>query len=374
MTEHHTPTSRIPQLELLRVMATAGIFVFHLWNDIPLSADSRIWRAVVARIPLLGTIGVIIFNCMAGFVLSLPYLGHSQPRPLPGSLSFFRQRFGRICQHYYPTLILWTIPWLFWSAHEQSWMAMTLAVITHIVFVHTLHISTFFSIVPAFWWLGMLAQFYLVYPWLRRFFVRFGPGHACILACVIPWAAWIGLTSLAVQFPESLGTGHYLSYFNLPVRLPEFAIGMWLAFAWNRGYAVVHGHFSAPTASSVLRRGLLPLLVGIIFFLLLERTLMQPLPHPLEHIYLVFWCLGIIVAILRWSLARRLGNMPLILDIAAASYGIYLLHQPLIGYANLLLTDIFNPSGRFLVLLIGIGFLCYQAAAGLNLLVSRLWR
>lgn len=355
-------------------MATAGIFVFHLWTDIPLRTDASLWHPVMERIPLLGAIGVIIFNCMAGFVLSLPHLGHAQSRPLPGSLSFFRQRFGRICQHYYPALLLWTIPWLLFAAHPQGWLAVTLALTTHMAFVHTLHISTFFSIVPAFWWLGMLAQFYLVYPWLWRFFTRFGPGRACLLVCVIPWGAWVGLTSLAVQFPERVSTLHYLSYFNLPVRLPEFAIGMWLAVAWNRGDALLHGRSRTAGSPSLPGKILLPLLMSIMFFLLLESTLLRQFPHPMEHIYLVFWCVGSMVAMLRWSLASHWGNRPLILDIAATSYGIYLLHQPLIGYANLLLSNMLNPVGRFLVVLIGIGFLCYKAAVGLNLLVARRWR
>ena len=355
-------------------MATAGIFVFHLWTDIPLGADDSLWRPVLERIPLLGAIGVILFNCMAGFVLSLRHLGQAQPRPLLSRLIFFRQRFGRIAPHYYLALLLWTILWLLVSTQDHSWLAVTVAVLTHLGFVHTLHISTFFSIVPAFWWLGMLAQFYIVYPWLWRLFVRCGPGRACLLVCLISWAGWLWLTSLAVQFPDRLSTMHYLSYFNLPVRLPEFAIGMWLASAWNRGARLLHG-VPRTTAASAGRGGIVPtLLVGLLFVLLLERSLIRQLPHPLEHIYLVAWCAGSLIAMLRCPLAMHLGNRTWILDIAAASYGIYLLHQPMIGYANLWLTDVVPPPSRFLVLLVGLGFLCYKAAQGLNLLVARLWR
>ena len=64
-----------PQLEVLRVMATGGIFLFHLWTAIPLSPEAGLLSPMLARIPLLGTVGVIIFNAMAGFVLALPHLG-----------------------------------------------------------------------------------------------------------------------------------------------------------------------------------------------------------------------------------------------------------------------------------------------------------
>ena len=112
--------SRIPGIELLRVLATVSIFLFHLWSVIPLSSDAWILGPVLARLPLLGTLGVIVFNCITGFVLSVPYLGQHNPRSLPGALTFFRTRFGRICLHYYPALILWTIPWMMLSAHEQG--------------------------------------------------------------------------------------------------------------------------------------------------------------------------------------------------------------------------------------------------------------
>jgi peptidoglycan/LPS O-acetylase OafA/YrhL len=373
MTEQRAATSRIPQLELLRVMATVGIFVFHLWTVIPLSSDVALVGAVLARLPLLGTLGVIVFNCITGFVLSAAYLGQNTQRSIPPTLDFFRHRFGRICLHYYPTLILWTILWLLPVVQNQGGLFALLAFVTHLVFVHTLHASTFFTIVPAFWWLGMLAQFYLVFPWLLRFFEGVGSGRACVIACVIPWIAWVVLTRLASQVPGStLATVHYLIYFNLPVRLPEFALGMWLASAWNRAAPVVHGRQRTTAPRSWVALVIAPMLMSLTLFLLLHRALLDQLSRPFDHIYLVFWCMCGILAILRWPLARRLGSLWLTLDLAGASYGIYLLHQPLLGYANQSLASLLSPSVRFAVLLIGIGLLCYRAAVWLNILVYRL--
>jgi len=366
---------RIPGIELLRVLATIGIFLFHLWSEIPLKSDSRIIGPVLARLPLLGALGVIVFNCITGFVLSVPYLGQPNPRPLPEALNFFRARFGRICLYYYPTLILWMIPWILLSPHTQGWLSVLLAFVTHLVFVHTLHGSTFFAIVPAFWWLGLLAQFYLVYPWLLRFFMRIGPGKACVLTCVICWGGWVILTRLASQFPRStLATVHYLIYFNLPVRLPEFALGMWLAAVWNGAESLVHSRQRTRPRPSLLVTVIGPLLMGLTLFLLLHRAWLDQLSQPFLHIYLIFWCLCGMLAVLRWPLSTRLGSWRLTLDLAAASYGIYLMHQPLLGYANHYLAGLFRPSVRFVVLLLGIGWLCYRAAVGLNMLVYRLTR
>ena len=80
------------------------------------------------------------------------------------------------------------------------------------------------------------------------------------------------------------------------------------------------------------------------------------------------------MAVFRWSLALRLGSLRLVLDLAAASYGIYLLHQPLLGYANQFLANALTPAGRFVVLLLSIGLLCYTAAVVLNLILQRLFQ
>src|SRR5262245_31178354 len=65
MTEPRLAMSRIPGIELLRVLATVSIFLFHLWSAIPLSSDAWILGPVLVRLPLLGTLGVIVFNCIS---------------------------------------------------------------------------------------------------------------------------------------------------------------------------------------------------------------------------------------------------------------------------------------------------------------------
>ncbi|MGE3537689.1 MAG: acyltransferase family protein [Candidatus Tectimicrobiota bacterium] len=371
MAEPRTAIARIPHIELLRVLATIGIFLYHLWTVIPLSADTTLSGPLLARVPLLGTVGVIIFNGITGFVLAVPYLGQETLRPLPGVWDFFRSRFGRICQHYYPVLLLWTIPCLFFEAYDQHWREVLVAFVSHLVFVHTLSAQTFFAIVPALWWLGMLAQLYLVYPWLLRVWQRLGAGRACGIICLLAWSAWIGLTLLANHWPGSpWAMLNYMAYFNLPVRLPEFALGMWLASAWNRAAPWVRGPDSAASPLWTV----LPLLVLLGCGVLLQDAWVHWLFGPLAHLYLVAWCVLATLAILHWPPAAWLGSRRLTLDLAAASYGIYLLHQPLLGYANVLLADILRPGWRFVVLGVGIWLLCYRAAVLLNLLVFRLLR
>lgn len=375
MAEQRLVSSRIPQIELLRVMATAGVFLYHLWTVIPLTPHAMLLGPIFERLPILGTLGVIIFNGVTGFVLSVSYLSPDNPRPIPGIWDFFRSRFGRVCQQYYPTLILWTLVGSVSGTLERGWSTLGVALVTHLVFLHTLNANTFFAIVPAFWWLGMLAQFYLVYPLLLRLFKRLAAGQACALICLVSWSTWAVLMLLARQFPGSTwALVQYMAYFNLPVRLPEFALGMWLAAAWNRAAPLLQTAQPTTTAPGCMTQRAAPLLVGILLFLLLRDAWLQQLFPLFGHLYLVGWCIVVALAVLRWSLAVELGSTRWLLDLAAASYGIYLLHQPLLSYANDFLASTLSPEVRFAVLLVGVGCLCYKAAVLLNLLLYRLFR
>lgn len=374
MTEaHHTP-SRIPQLEVLRVLATLSVFLFHLWTQVPLTTQVPGLGLALAQVPLLGAIGVVIFNVVTGFVLAMPYLGVGHPRLIPPALTFFRQRFGRICRHYYPALGLWSLLALLLPSHGASLSTFLVGLATHLVFVHTLHLSTFFALVPAFWWLGLLAQLYLVCPWLLRLCQRLGAAWTCAGALLVSWGLWIGVTWLATHVPGSgFDTLHYLLYFNLPFRLPEFVLGMWLAEAWNNAAPLLHcppRTFPAPFARAVL----LPSLLALALLSLLPNVFQLPLGTPYGHFYLVGWCLALILCVMRWPYASHLGTTPWLLNLAGASYGIYLLHQPLLGYADLSLTGLgLSPTPRCALLLVGVGVGCYYAAVGLNHLVLRLW-
>ena len=108
----------------------------------------------------------------------------------------------------------------------------------------------------------------------------------------------------------------YLIYLNLPVRLPEFALGMWLAAAWNRAAPLVHGRQRATAPLSSMAMVIAPLLIGLTLFLLLHRALLDQLSRPFDHIYLVCWCWCGMLAVLRWPLNMRLGSWRLPLDLA----------------------------------------------------------
>ncbi|MGA7876337.1 MAG: acyltransferase, partial [Desulfoferrobacter sp.] len=183
---HYRP--RIAQIELLRAIAMGGIFAFHLWSVDPQVNHSGLAGRIMGTAASYGYLGVMIFNFITGFVLALPHLGPQHKQSLPYS-HFLRRRFFRICPKYYIALSVWTLVLLF-SARQNA-KNLLLSYLAHLTFLHSIFPSTFFSIVPAFWWLGLLAQFYLVFPLILAGFIRIGPARACFLTCLVCWGSWI---------------------------------------------------------------------------------------------------------------------------------------------------------------------------------------
>src|SRR5262249_1756710 len=153
--------------------------------------------------------------------LAWPHLGPAH-RPVPAYGDFLQHRFLRICPPYYLALLFWTATTLL-TAHESG-SAVLRSFVTHAIFVHTLHPSTFFGIVPAYWWLGLLAQFYLLFPLVLRLFQRLGSARSALLLCGACWGSWALLTRLTATSDSAWAMVHYMWFFNLPARLPEFAI------------------------------------------------------------------------------------------------------------------------------------------------------
>src|SRR5690348_2985720 len=129
----------------------AAIFLFHLWSVAPDGAG----RAGAALSQ--GYLGVVVFNVITGLVLAWPHLGPAG-RPIPGVGEFLRRRFLRILPPYELSLALWVTV----AAVAARTPPPAASVAAHVFLVHALWPATFFAIVPAYWWLGLLAEVYLV--------------------------------------------------------------------------------------------------------------------------------------------------------------------------------------------------------------------
>jgi len=326
---------RVTQIEALRVLAMAAIFFYHLWSVQP-GGDQNPFGPILGDFLSQGYLGVVVFNAITGFVLTLP---HADPggKPALAFTDFFRRRFGRIVPQYYLSLALWTLVAL--VAGTMPLAALGACVAEKIFFVQTFDPARFFSLVPALWWMGLLAQFYLVFPLVLRLFKAVGIGRATAACLLVCWGGWYGLT-LAARTSTAAALLDYMLYFNLPYRLPEFVLGMAFAQLWKRQAAT--GGLSA-----AWRIGFPVLACGGLVLSLLSKT---ALPMPLAHILLTATCLGLAGTLFVWPAMARLGAKPRIATAAAASYSFYLLHQPILGYGSDMLRGRLAPVSAMLLL------------------------
>lgn len=364
MAENLTPKTlsrrQIPQIELLRAIAIAGIFVFHLWSVVPNILENGLIGRFIGHASSFGYLGVFLFNFITGFVLALPYLGPEQ-RKAPSYPHFLRRRFKRIAPKYYLVLTFWAGVLLLIPKGQSD--ALLPDYLAHLAFIHSISPTMFFSIVPSYWWLGLLAQFYLLFPILLGFFKRFGAARACLLVCMVCWFFWVILDRLS--HPGSTWAMiNYMLYYNLPTRLPEFAMGMWLAEAWNAGLAS-----ETQTGASwhtAISPAYMAFVGSALLFAVLVSTIVPVERLPLRHIYLVSWCLVGFVVVLMLKLSRRLGQSFVVAKFATASYSIYLLHQPLLGYADRWSGDMLQPLAEFSLLLVVVGAASFALAVTLD--------
>jgi peptidoglycan/LPS O-acetylase OafA/YrhL len=334
---------RVTQIESIRVLAMAGIFFYHLWTVLPDGFTQSPLGPFFGDLISQGYLGVVVFNAITGFVLTLPHAEPGAKPPLP-LVAFFRRRFGRIVPQYYLSLALWSLVALLFGS--MPFLALGACVGEKLFFVQTFDPARFFCLEPALWWMGLLAQFYLVFPLLLTLFRKLGTARATWSCLAFGWGLWFVLSLLA-KWNTTVALVDYMLYFNLPYRLPEFALGMAFALAWkSRAAAPQPGDLESGLPASWLLG-----FAGLTYFALpLSVLFKNSLPMPFAHILLTAACLGAAGTLFAWPAMARLGARPAMATAAAASYSFYLLHQPILGYGADLLRGHLAPFAAMVLL------------------------
>lgn len=334
---------RVTQIESIRVLAMAGIFFYHLWTVLPDGGTQNPFGPILGDILSQGYLGVVVFNAITGFVLTLP---HADPggKPPMAYFDFFRRRFGRIVPQYYLSLALWSVVALLAGAMPLA--ALGTCVAEKLFFVQTFDPARFFCLEPALWWMGLLAQFYLTFPLLLRLFQKLGTRRATCACLLFGWGLWLVLSLLAKVSPTA-AIFDYMLYFNLPYRLSEFALGMAFAMVWKARAGSPQAGDPDSGVPTSWRMGFF----ALVYFGLPLSILFKPaLPMLLAHILLTATCIGIAGSLYAWPAMARFGAKPSIAAAAAASYSFYLLHQPILGYGADMLRGIMHPFAAMCLL------------------------
>lgn len=356
------PKDALSQIHLIRVLSMLGIFLHHVWNGLRPGNLDGIAERLLDALFQWGGLGVVFFNILSGFLLALPHLGASR-RPLPSCGPFMRHRMLRILPPYYLALLLFCAGNV--VLFRTEWSAAVFTFLKHAVFLQSFQYSTFLSNMAAYWYLGLLVQFYLLFPWLLKLFVRFGAAQTCLLICALSWGGCEILARYLESHPDSaLGMAGYLVYFNLPARLPEFAVGMWMAGAWQPGR---RSPMSIP-----FDRGFTAFIGGSLLFVLLGMPFAWEMRLPLLGVYKAACCFVVLIALFLLPIAARWGSSSIVTRLAAASYSIYLVHQPLLSYSVLWGIEGQGPFLSLAFMTLAGGPACYVLARWIDKAVEKM--
>jgi hypothetical protein len=147
-------------------------------------------------------------------------------------------------------------------------------------------------------------------------------------------------------------------HFNLPGRLPEFAMGMWLASLWD------------PSAESVRRRIFerhFSLYAGALtLFLVAGTPFLSSMVLPYVHIYYVALSVLLFLVLFLWKPIARGGRSTFIKRCSAQTHMIYIVHHPLFSYVGVMPSKVTHTVSNFLSLEAILLPLAYVVAVVLN--------
>jgi peptidoglycan/LPS O-acetylase OafA/YrhL len=323
----------IPQLHFIRALAMVGIFLHHLFQGIGPLRDAYA-GTLLGHIFVDLALGVVVFNVMTSFLLAMPYVGEN-PAPIPRLADFVPKRLSRLCPHYYAAVVLVIIgnAVVYRVTSPGDWLPPALS---HIFFLDPLRTQSFMSNTAAYWWLGLLLQFTLAWPWILTQHRKHGAAKFTLVTVAIVWPLTEAIKMWGRAQPDGMGgTLAFLSTFNLPARLPEFLIGMWMAELWK----------ASPDRKWIVDRPLAWLIFGTcgLSFVLFLFGATQPFFSSIA------WTLAVFVLLFSLPLSERWGSRKGVLWLSGASYAIYLAHQPVLSYLDVAVGS-FSPWCKFFTL------------------------
>jgi len=349
------PRPRLPTLTSLRFFAASHVFCFHL-----LAFKIVTGRSVFAAVASIGYVGVSLFFVLSGFILVYTYAGRDVKAG-----EFWRARFARIYPAYVFSLLV-TLPWFLYAVFHAHWQVVPWPV-AHLKLAMLLQIALLHAWVPpaalvwnaVSWSLSVEAFFYLLFPYLLKWFARVSCVCLIVLG-VLFWVATLAITgAYTILNPDGLSQINSDSYnafwlsvvkFNPLVRLPEFLIGITCGFHFLRARA------NPKSALPLVCSGLLGFAVVIYFS---DRV-----PYPMLHTSLLAPAFALIIygLALQPTLPATLTLRPMVL-LGDASYSFYLLHTFLLWICFSDLNLGFRQWG------IGGVFLCFAIICGLSILI-----
>jgi peptidoglycan/LPS O-acetylase OafA/YrhL len=270
---------------------------------------SCVIEGIIAGMFQWGSLGVGVFLILSGFGLaySLARKGGGEP----SWRKWYRQRFIRLLPIYWFAHLVFLIS-PFQYQHDPIDYRFILSFLGDRVFPVS---SVFYYLVPAWWFIGLLLQLYIIFPILFRLMQRFGSirflGFCIVLTCIARYLIFIVLQA----------NGNYIQGAFFACKLWEFATGM------------VFGKLIAENPKQVTRLlfSWKSFFAGVIVFSIGHLCYQPDFPYIFSD---GLRATGLSIVII--NAAAWIDRIPYIGKAFATagiySYGIYLFHQPYTMY------------------------------------------
>lgn len=349
--------SRIAVLDAARALAIFGVIAVHLglWMpDLPLGLSAA---------AAMGQYGVQLFFVISAVTVSRTLevderrygaAWHTVVR------RFYIKRFVRIAPLYYAAIVVYGgLDYVAHLAHGQITLPHQLSdVAANLFFIHGWIPSAINSVVPGGWSIGVEMSFYALAPF-ALYASRTTRGLWAMGILLLVTSTAIAVSGACfVDEQCHVGNNGFL-YFWLPVQMPCFVLGLWLA------------RLGMPFLSGVARlspRVLLALtMAGVLSVALLyEVGSGAEIAHGLAPTFaaLAATCLLLVGA----HLPARWLHAPFVLKFGQQSYGVYLWSAAVVALVRALLKTSVGqavkqyPTLSFMLALVVVSFLSYAAA------------
>lgn len=207
----------------------------------------------------------------------------------------------------------------------------------------------FYYLNPAWWYFGMLIQFYLLFPLLFSAARKLGPWTFLLIACAL---GFLTRYLMLFVYPQN---GMWIQGGFAICRLPEFALGMALG-VW---------HSRSPQRAERFFLNGIGLLIGVLAYPLALQLYSNGYGYVFVDLATGTCCLLAIVGIA--GLIVRLSTFAKIFGLVGTySYGLYLVHQPYVIWLGVRIRE--QPIWMFLL----IALATMAVLSGLAILLEKL--
>ncbi len=315
---------RIPALDGLRAFFVFSVLAFHLWQQSWLTPSIHAFGRDISLYAYLRT-GYLFVDGMlllSAFLLFLPYArAKENNRLMPDNKGFFKRRFFRIVPTYVLHLVVVffvvALPERRYATFAQGlfdWLA-------HLTFTHPLFVfsNLLTPLNGALWTLGVEVQFYLLFPFIARAFLK------------MPLLTWGSAAAIAFAF-----RGFAMTVPDSPMllnQLPAFMDVYLNGFVLALVFARIENRTKDDGLSRVFMSAVFVAAVIGLYALITAQAGIRDMPDIRVGQMRIRFVQSVLTGLLILGAVFGLGGIRLLLGnkvtawLAAISYQVYMWHQ-----------------------------------------------